>query len=406
VAIVTLGPVVSDARNKCGGVVYSRTRGGAIIRNWLKPHNPKTALQTYFRNLQKTAGLAWPNSLTDTQRLAWNTLGDTLTGKNKLRANFARAGQDVFQERNMNILVAGGSPITDPPQDVPPIGPGPLTLTASSSTQTLTLTPTNALPSGYAIIARATKQLSPGVFNFAKWLRSLISPAAILQNGFGAGPAPVPPFVGGSQYTAADWVVAAGTLTMNPTLGHEDIYASTPAADAEADCTFTLDNLTSYFPMLTARMNPSTGQAYVVLIDPVDSQWGIYLRPAWPFSAYLTLNYQPGVTFTTSPTTLKLNIVGTTITATLQGQPPLVATDSTLSSGVWGIASDAPTYSLSSYLLTGLTTTLPTLATIPAMYLAKYGALIAGKKIGLELAYVNLTTGQRLPASAVLTTIS
>lgn len=405
-AIITFGPTITDARNKCGGIVFSRTRGGAMIRTWLKPHNPQSALQQWFRkSVTKVVGSGWP-ALTEDQRLQWITKAATLRGRNTLGGTFPRAGQDLYQQRNCDALIAGGSAITSVPTDVTPVGPGTLTLAASSSTQTLTLTPTTALPGGYGVVIRATKQMSPGIYNFTKWLRSLILPSGVIASGFGTGTAPVPPFTAGNNYTAADWAVAAGTLTVTPSLPHEDIYVPALLTDSTTNATITIPNATDLYVVMSARLNPSTGAAYVILLNPTGNFWGIYYRPGWPESGLANINVASYSAWTTTPTTLQFNLTGTTLTATYAGTSVCTGTDSTLTSGATGLIAYAPSHSLQSWALTNLAAVRPTIAGLTATYLAKYGALVPGKKIGLTLSYVNLTTGQQLEPQSVITTIA
>jgi hypothetical protein len=405
-AIVVLGPMITDARNKVGGIVYTRTRGGATVRAWVKPSNPQSNLQQYFRGLEKAIGKAWPGTLTQAQRNDWNERGAGMIGRNNVGALYPRAGQDVYQERNMLSAIAGGTLIADAPADVMPVGPGQLTFSASSGAQTLTLTPTNSLPGGYGIILRATKPLSPGIFNFAKWLRSLISPPGIIASGFGSGTAPVPPFTAGYGYVAADWAVSAGTLTVTPSVSHEDIYNPTILTDSIVNCTITLPDLTQDYIPISARLNVTTGEAYIIQLYPPGNFWGIWYRPLWPESSIVNLAFNHYTAWTTTPTTLQFSLAGTTLSATYAGTSTMSVTDTRLTSGACGLIAYAPTESFQSWSLTKPTATLPTIGGLTATYLAKYGALVSGKKIGIELSYVNLTTGQEIPPSSALATIS
>jgi len=45
-AIIKFSAIVSDARGKIGGNVFSRNKGGSYIRSYVKPINPSTPKQT------------------------------------------------------------------------------------------------------------------------------------------------------------------------------------------------------------------------------------------------------------------------------------------------------------------------------------------------------------------------
>lgn len=70
-AKVTFGALVTEARNKLGGIVYSRNRHGAYSRIKITPPNPKTAAQIYTRATFKQASQHWTTGLSDAQRTAW-----------------------------------------------------------------------------------------------------------------------------------------------------------------------------------------------------------------------------------------------------------------------------------------------------------------------------------------------
>ena len=405
-ARVTFGPLINDARGKQGTTIFFRNRGGSVSRAWLKPTNHQTTLQQFFRAWTKQAGQLWNQTLTEQQRVAWNAAALNITRTNKLGHQNTEVGIDLMVQRNKLALIAGGTTILNPPVDVVPIGPGLLALAADSVSQTLTLTPTTALPAGYGIIIRATKMLSPGIYNFAKDLRSLIVAPGPVASGFGTGTAPVPPFTAGNQYTPADWAVSGGTLTITPSLTHEDIYNATNLADSVATSTITLPNATDLYLSLTARVNTTTGAAYLIQFAPAYNFWGIYYRPAWAIGGFITINTTAYSSWTSAPKPLVFSVVGTLLTATYDTTSVISSNDTRLSSGCCGMAAYAPSYSYQAWSLSQPTLVMPTLAGLTATYLLKYGPLVAGKKIGVDLSYVNLTTGQRLPPQAAITTIT
>jgi len=70
-ARVILGPIVSDARGKQGGLVYSRNAAGHYIRAKVSPVQPRTPYQQAIRQAVTYCAQRWRNTLTVTQRAGW-----------------------------------------------------------------------------------------------------------------------------------------------------------------------------------------------------------------------------------------------------------------------------------------------------------------------------------------------
>lgn len=108
-AKIKFGMMMTDARGKLGGQVFSKNRSGAYVRTKVTPVNPRTTFQQLSRSILGTLSAGW-SALTDAQRASFNSavedwqktdiFGDLKkpTGKNLytgLNKNLAQSGQDL-----------------------------------------------------------------------------------------------------------------------------------------------------------------------------------------------------------------------------------------------------------------------------------------------------------------------
>ena len=405
-AKIVYGPCITDMRGTLGGVIFARNHQGPVTRAWKKPANPKSPQQVMQRVWHKAVGHAWGSTLTATQRLGWIQKGSTTNRQNSIGQRYMQAGLQLYSQRNLLSLGAGGPTIYNVPVDVQCADPGNITVAADSGAQTVTLTPTNSLPGGYAVIVRATKQLSPGIYNLNKWFHSIINPGTVLFSDTFAGTAPVPPWTACPTYTAAHWPEASNTLTTAVETTIEAIRAGITLTDGTISCKITLPGAPTFFRPLTFRMNTSTGAHYDIRGSTAANWIGLYKETTWPGS---TATYIAAWTWTGMDThqhTWVLTLTGSTINLTIDGVNLGNKTDSTYASGDVGLCAANAVQSFNTYSVTTAGIVYPTIPDISALYLLKYGALVAGKKIGVHLRYVNLTTGQASTAHTASCTIT
>jgi hypothetical protein len=105
---------LSDARGKIGGAVASKNKAGNYFRSKTSPINPQTGYQSTVRSRFSSNSKAWA-SLTDEQRLSFETGAQLFTQSNIFGDNVKLSGAQLFQRLNSNILAAGGSVITSCP---------------------------------------------------------------------------------------------------------------------------------------------------------------------------------------------------------------------------------------------------------------------------------------------------
>lgn len=104
--IVKFGGGVSAISGKVGGNVYARNRTGAYMRNWAKPTNPGTILQSVSRANLATAVSAWA-SLNNAQVTAWNAYASTMTRLNRLGDSYVPTGRQIYIECTINLALVG-----------------------------------------------------------------------------------------------------------------------------------------------------------------------------------------------------------------------------------------------------------------------------------------------------------
>lgn len=122
-AKIKFGMMMTDARGKLGGQVFSKNRSGAYVRTKVSPVNAQTARQTFVRSLLSSISQAW-SGLTQEVRAGfdgavaqWSTTDVFGDIKNP-------TGKNLFTRLNINLVNAGLAQITDVPDklDVPSFG--------------------------------------------------------------------------------------------------------------------------------------------------------------------------------------------------------------------------------------------------------------------------------------------
>lgn len=396
-AKVTYGLVITEARGKAGEVVYSRGRAGDYISKtpyYVQPITPDVAA---VRAIMKVVGAMWYKTLTEAQRVSWRAFARGIGWKDALNQNVVPAGSDLFTQCNFNTANLGGAYILNPPLALRATDPGALTLSASASARTVTLTPTNALPAHHAPLIMATRGLNAGWQFYNKFLRQLRGSAQPIFADTFAGTAPVPPWIAAPTYLAPNWPEASNILTTTGTLPNQDIYATSPSSDYTISCQIKMTNTSLDSWSLTARLNTTNGNRYATrLYGPGP---GLYIEyvTGWPDTSETILaggswphNDGAWHTFTW---TLK----GTTQTLTNDATTIIALTDATLPTGPPGITQRGTSLQFRDYQLTTPPATPPSLPNIGPQYVAKFGTMTPGQRIGASAAYVNLLTGAKSP---------
>jgi len=174
-ALIKFGMVVTDARGKLGGQVFSKNKGGAYVRTKVTPVNAQTAAQTSSRQLLSQFSSEW-KALTQAQRDAWNAAAPNFPGTNVFGDAVVKSGKNLFTRLNVNLTLVGSPTINEPPipAEVPSAGIQSVLINTVGGASVIATT--QAAP-GSALIIRATAGMSPGISNFKNRLRVIESGA-------------------------------------------------------------------------------------------------------------------------------------------------------------------------------------------------------------------------------------
>lgn len=119
-AKIKFGMMMTDARGKLGGQVFSKNASGAYIRTKVTPTNPQTSYQASSRALFASISAGW-SLLTADQRNAWNS-AVTDWAKTDIFGDLKNpTGKALYQRLNNQAQSAGLSAVADVPtkQDMP-----------------------------------------------------------------------------------------------------------------------------------------------------------------------------------------------------------------------------------------------------------------------------------------------
>lgn len=101
-AKIKFGMMMTDARGKLGGQVFSKNRAGAYIRTKVTPSNPQTQAQMQSRSLLGTLSVGW-NALTDEQRASWNGAVDSWAKTDVFGDIKKPSGKNLYVSLNKNL---------------------------------------------------------------------------------------------------------------------------------------------------------------------------------------------------------------------------------------------------------------------------------------------------------------
>jgi hypothetical protein len=119
-ARIILGPLVSDARGKQGGLVFSRNAAGHYTRAKVSPIQPRTPLQMAIRNAMTYAAQYWRDTMTAPLRSAWEAYAKATPLTDRFGAKTLLSGIAMFLRFNAWWYVDNGSTLLS----VAPTTPG------------------------------------------------------------------------------------------------------------------------------------------------------------------------------------------------------------------------------------------------------------------------------------------
>jgi len=176
-AKLVYGPIVSDARNKEGGVVFTKTRFGSMARRKVSPTQPRSSSQMNVRASFTALSKLWSDATMDNYRAAWITLADSYPVKDVFGQSQKLTGHQMFVRINRNLDASDTARILIAPASLSAPYPGAITLAKAGGPPitTLTYTQATANTSGEKILIFATPGISHGVQNAGSRYRLLLN---------------------------------------------------------------------------------------------------------------------------------------------------------------------------------------------------------------------------------------
>lgn len=116
-AKIKFGMMMTDARGKLGGQVFSKNRGGSYIRTKVTPSNPQTQAQAQVRSNLATLSTGW-NGLTADQIAQWNGSVDDWTSTDVFGDIKKPTGKNLYVKLNVNLLNSGQPTVANPPAKI------------------------------------------------------------------------------------------------------------------------------------------------------------------------------------------------------------------------------------------------------------------------------------------------
>jgi hypothetical protein len=107
--------VVASGSGSMGGITLSHNKGGMYFRTRAIPTNPGTTYQQVIRNIIAALASRWSETLTPTQRAAWQTYADNVPLLNPLGDPINVSGLNMFTRCNVARQQAGVAGVDDAP---------------------------------------------------------------------------------------------------------------------------------------------------------------------------------------------------------------------------------------------------------------------------------------------------
>lgn len=173
-AKIKFGMMMTDARGKLGGQVFSKNRSGAYVRTKVTPANPQTSYQQANRSALGLTSSQW-SGLTPSQRTAWNNAVTEWQKTNVFGDLVKPTGKNLFTSLNKVIIEYFPSTplLVLPPSktEFPTFSIASASLSEASGIVLISLAGGVSESTNFRV--RATPVLSPGTSYVKNQLRSL-----------------------------------------------------------------------------------------------------------------------------------------------------------------------------------------------------------------------------------------
>lgn len=159
-AKIKFGMMMTDARGKLGGQVFSKNRSGAYVRTKVTPKNDQTPRQSFIRSLLGAISQKW-STLSASARAGFNAaVGDWATTDIFGDARNP-SGKTLFTKLNMNAQNAGFAEIEQVPTKIEMPVTGLSKVEIKKTPGTIVITAETDFAGG-ACVVNATPRLSQG----------------------------------------------------------------------------------------------------------------------------------------------------------------------------------------------------------------------------------------------------
>lgn len=198
-AKIKFGMMMTDARGKLGGQVFSKNRGGAYVRTKVTPSNPRSLAQMESRSDLGVTSSAW-NGLTNEFRASWNSAVDEFKRTDIFGDLKTPSGKNLFVRLNKNLLGVGKQIIESAPVKLEIPATSATGVTIDPGTGEIRFANFLSVPADFALQVSATPVLSPGI----SYVKNKLRVIAVANSG------PIVPATLGAAYLARFGTPALG----------------------------------------------------------------------------------------------------------------------------------------------------------------------------------------------------
>ena len=162
-AKIRFGMMMTDARNKLGGQVFSSNRGGSYIRTLVIPKNPRSVAQQQQRYYLSNFSKSW-KSLSQTQIASWVNAVANWAKNDVFAQTRTPTGKNLYTKLNINLANIGVAAIDDPPTPASLTEINGFGISAATPTTMTLAWSSGAIPAAENWLVSATKCMSSGAF--------------------------------------------------------------------------------------------------------------------------------------------------------------------------------------------------------------------------------------------------
>jgi hypothetical protein len=160
-AKIKFGMMMTDARGKLGGQVFSKNRAGAYVRTKVTPANPQSVAQMNSRSILASLSIGW-NALTESAIAAWNAAVNDWQKTDVFGDLKKPTGKNLYISLNKNLLQSGQASVGMPPAKVEVPQVAATAVVIDESDTSISFTGLTTVPSDVVLQVSATPVLQNG----------------------------------------------------------------------------------------------------------------------------------------------------------------------------------------------------------------------------------------------------